>query len=301
MDDAYLALFGNPTPDQDEENDIFKALEAIPKVSSAEKTDNFMSMLGTHWGIESGLFTGGIDNVNAPAPSSEGNGTLELEPLGDVDLPDVPDALKDLRGSVEDDDIVLPEILVSNVVCGGNVNCQLNLQHCNTNLKNSSMDRSSFPALFVRLKNVTLLLFSTGKVLATGGKTFEDSHTAISRLVVTLKKLKYGASMGPVTVENIVSKVVMGFPISLSDLAAHPLHKRYCVVQGKNFHCVNYWIEVIQPRITVRIFSNGVILFQSAKSLQSLRRAVQLMVPVFYQFKRPHREPVDPATLMKHF
>lgn len=55
----------------------------------------------------------------------------------------------------------MPEVILHNVVCRGDVHCKLNLEHCNTCLQNSSLNKKRFPAVFVRAKNVTLLLFST--------------------------------------------------------------------------------------------------------------------------------------------
>ena len=123
-------------------------------------------------------------------------------------------------------------------------------------------------------------VFSNGKILATGSKTFEDGCKAVAQMVATLKKLGYQASMSPIIIVNLIAKIDMTFPIAIKQIIVDPYHKRYCVAQGGKFSCVNYRIKVIQPQMTVVFFPNGKVLFQSAKSLTSLREAVVLMVPV---------------------
>lgn len=134
-------------------------------------------------------------------------------------------------------------------------------------------------------------------------------------MVKTLKKLHYPARMGEVTIVNLVAKINMKFPIATTRIAHDALHKRYCVSQGKKFHCLNYRIKTIQPQITVRIFSNGCVLFQStecvfndflmsikgAKKLSELYDAVRLMVPVFHQYRRVQYQPIDPMDVFKYF
>jgi len=97
-----------------------------------------------------------------------------------------------------------------------------------------------------------------------------------------------------------VAKINLDFSIQLSKLVEDPYHKRYCQSQAGKFPCVNYKIKTLKPNITVRIFGNGAIGFQSADSLGVLHRAVELMMPVFYQFRLPQHEPVDPQTLLGH-
>lgn len=197
----------------------------------------------------------------------------------------------------------IPEVTVSNVVCQGSVNCSVDLHHCVNHLRNAELNRQNFPALFVRLKNpkVTLLLFSNGKLLATGGKSYEQDYRAMRQLTKSLQNIGYTkANLGPVTVQNLVAQLNLNFPIQLSKLVEDPLHKRYCHTQAGKFPCINYKIKTMKPNITVRIFGNGSIGFQSGNSLESLASAVKLMVPVFHQFRLPQYEPVDPKTLLGH-
>lgn len=193
-------------------------------------------------------------------------------------------------------DIPLPPILVSNVVCKGSVGCDIDLDHCQPRIKNCH--RQKFPALFIGMQHVRLLLFSTGRVLATGACTYEKNLEAFSKLVTALRMLGYNkAVLGPVSIENIVANFEMGHEIQISKLAADPYHARYCQTQDK-FPCINYRLVLIQPRVTLRIFSSGKVICQAAKSLEDVHGAVRYIIPVLYHFRQRRHDPVDPRTLV---
>jgi len=279
-------LFGSVFDDDD---DILAALDALPSIPCEDDTTTSHRLDGT----------GNHQDLD-----------VELEPMDDLsDLVNDPMFINcgvhtNSGGGGDDiEDVEVPEVVVSNVVCQGSVCCQLDLMHCSKRLKNSEYNRSSFPALFVRLRQpaVTLLIFTNGKLLATGGKTYEEDVQAMRRLVKCLHKIGYSdAKLGPVSVKNLVAKMNLDFSIQLSKLVEDPLHKRYCQSQAGKFPCVNYKIKTLKPNVTVRIFGNGAIGFQSADSLQLLHQAAKLMMPVFYQFRLPQYDPVDPRTLLAH-
>lgn len=215
---------------------------------------------------------------------------LDLDNVPDSDVTDINNILfgdgqnftKEFENMRHDiTEVEVPEIEVSNVVCKSCVGCRVDLVKCNRQLMNSAMHKK-FPALFIRLKNpdLSILLFTTGNVVITGARTYEDACVAVKRLVKSLQTLEYNASVNPVTIENFVAKVCMGFQVSISELQKDVLHKRYCDQQTGRFPCVNYRIFTIEPMITVRVFGNGIFLIQSAKSMETLRKSVELMVSV---------------------
>lgn len=255
------------------------------------------------------------ENVTAPSLETE-NGTvfsldtiLEEDVLGNnetlfSDAHIFRDDFINMQNDLRQVHVDIPEIDVSNVVCKSFVGCRINLKHCNQYMKNSSMHtHQKFPALFIRLKNpdLSILLFTTGNVVITGARLYEDACMAVQKLVGLLVKLHYNASVGQVKIENFVAKVCMGFPIKLSELQSCILHKRFCDQQNRKFPCINYRIYVIEPKVTVRIFGNGIFLIQSAKSMVTLHKSVELMVPVLHQFRNRTDIPVDAEKLLPLF
>lgn len=294
-----------------DEDDIQAALEALeqtaqPHHDGQADRDNSLTSAGNGANDEAIIFGDGwdldIDLENMDFQFDEGH-LEEDEVLKDpkwfLDLEKFENANQTYEGVTPK----IPHIEVSNVVCQSSVNCALDLPRCCKRLKNSTLNTKSFPALFIRLRdpNVTLLVFSNGKVLATGGKSYEEDFRALRRLVKSLHRLGYtDAKLDVVRVRNLVAKINLNFSIQLSKLVEDPLHRRYCQTQAGKFPCVNYKLKTLKPNITVRIFGNGAIGFQSANSLELLQQAVQIMMPVFHQFRLPQYEPVDPRTLLPH-
>lgn len=80
-----------------------------------------------------------------------------------------------------------PEFIVQNIVASGDLKTQfvdLDILAVNLGLENVEYEPESFPGLVYRLKELkmVLLLFSTGKVIITGGKNVQDCQRAMDAL-----------------------------------------------------------------------------------------------------------------------
>ena len=86
-----------------------------------------------------------------------------------------------------------PEITVQNIVATADLHSVLNLNAIavGLGLENIEYEPEQFPGLVYRLSDprVVLLLFSSGKLVITGGKKPEDPVNAVDRLVKELKIL----------------------------------------------------------------------------------------------------------------
>jgi len=88
-----------------------------------------------------------------------------------------------------------PEIAVQNIVASADLHSGLNLNAIalGLGLENIEYEPEQFPGLVYRLSNpkVVILLFSSGKLVITGGKKPEDVVNAVDRLVEELKSLSF--------------------------------------------------------------------------------------------------------------
>jgi transcription initiation factor TFIID TATA-box-binding protein len=80
---------------------------------------------------------------------------------------------------------------MENIVASAKLKIKLNLNNIAFSLENTEYEPEQFPGLVYRMDNprVTFLLFGSGKVICTGGKTIEDVKRAVSKVDKRLKNL----------------------------------------------------------------------------------------------------------------
>ena len=84
-----------------------------------------------------------------------------------------------------------PEITVQNIVASSQLDATLNLNRIAFELVGTEYEPEQFPGLVYRLDEpeVVFLLFSSGNLVCTGGKTYEDVKEGIANMVEDLKEI----------------------------------------------------------------------------------------------------------------
>jgi transcription initiation factor TFIID TATA-box-binding protein len=99
-------------------------------------------------------------------------------------------ALRDLGIKVEEH----PEFKVQNIVASANLGKELNLGAIVVGLELEGMEYEPevFPGLVYRIKEPksAILIFSSGRLVITGGKTLEDSNKSVDVLLDKLHELE---------------------------------------------------------------------------------------------------------------
>jgi transcription initiation factor TFIID TATA-box-binding protein len=82
-------------------------------------------------------------------------------------------------------------VRMENIVASAKLKIKLNLNNIAFSLENTEYEPEQFPGLVYRMDNprVTFLLFGSGKVICTGGKTIADVKRAVSKVDKRLKNL----------------------------------------------------------------------------------------------------------------
>lgn len=83
-------------------------------------------------------------------------------------------------------------VQLENIVASAKLNRELNLNNIAFSLENTEYEPEQFPGLVYRMDNprVTFLLFGSGKIICTGGRSIEDVKKAVSKIDRRLKNLK---------------------------------------------------------------------------------------------------------------
>ncbi len=81
---------------------------------------------------------------------------------------------------------------LENIVASANLNRELNLDNIAFTLENTEYEPEQFPGLVYRIDDpkVTFLLFGSGKIICTGGRSIRDVEKAVAKLDKRLKQLK---------------------------------------------------------------------------------------------------------------
>lgn len=86
-----------------------------------------------------------------------------------------------------------PDVAITNMVCSYDMGKYINLNKVviTLNLENIEYEPEQFPGLVYRIKDpkIVVLLFSSGKIILTGGKTMEDVERGIAFLEQKLGKI----------------------------------------------------------------------------------------------------------------
>ena len=83
------------------------------------------------------------------------------------------------------------KVQLENIVASARLNRELNLNNIAFSVENTEYEPEQFPGLVYRMDDprVTFLLFGSGKVICTGGKSIEDVKRAVAKADKRLRNL----------------------------------------------------------------------------------------------------------------
>jgi len=83
-----------------------------------------------------------------------------------------------------------PEIKIQNIVASGDLHGEIDLERAQIELENTMYEPEQFPGLIYRMSDpkVVILLFASGKLVCTGGKSEEQVHEAVKKLHAILEE-----------------------------------------------------------------------------------------------------------------
>ncbi|MFQ5573928.1 MAG: TATA-box-binding protein [Nitrosopumilaceae archaeon] len=165
-----------------------------------------------------------------------------------------------------------PIISIENVVASATIDQKLDLDDVQKKFPDLEYRPDIFPGAVFRLKSpkTATLLFKTGKMVCTGGKSEEMTRKAVKTVVQKLRKggikIKKDAT---VTIQNIVASINLGGKISLEQAARTLPRSMY---EPEQFPGVIH--RMIDPKTVVLIFSSGKLVCTGGKTEKDVYRAV---------------------------
>jgi transcription initiation factor TFIID TATA-box-binding protein len=171
----------------------------------------------------------------------------------------------------------MKQIEIQNVVASSSLSSELNLRAIADKLDGAEYAPDEFPGLIYRLKKpkTAILLFHSGKVVCTGGKSEKDVHEAIRTVSRLIRTTGQKVTSRPVIeVQNIVSTADLESEINLNSIAL-TLGLDRVEYEPEQFPGLVYRID--QPRVVVLLFGSGKLVLTGARKPSDAQRAAELV------------------------
>ena len=182
------------------------------------------------------------------------------------------DISKDTDKMTEKEIIEDAEIKVQNIVVSANTHTKFSLEMLAANLHEAEYEPESFPGLVYRVKDpkASTLIFTTGKIICSGSKSFDDAKKAIKKTVQAFRDLGIKVE-GKTDVEivNIVASANLKDKLDLNKIV---FELGECEYEPEQFPGLVYRLG--EPKVVFLIFNSGKIVCTGAKSVDIVERSI---------------------------
>ncbi|MGI0128584.1 MAG: TATA-box-binding protein [Thermoplasmata archaeon] len=171
--------------------------------------------------------------------------------------------------------VYLVRIRIENVVASTSLGDKLDLQLIALGLDGAEYEPEQFPGLIYRLKQpkTAILLFRSGKVVCTGGKSMNQVEESIRTVAAQIKKGGQKINMHPkIEVQNIVASSDLESEINLNAIAITLGLDRveYEPEQFPGLVC-----RIDEPKVVILLFGSGKLVCTGARKPSDVAVAVK--------------------------
>jgi transcription initiation factor TFIID TATA-box-binding protein len=166
------------------------------------------------------------------------------------------------------------DIKVQNIVASVVTNETFDLNMISKNLVGSEYSPQKFPGLIYRLKDpkIAILVFTSGKLIVTGAKTFENVYEAVDKFRRNLKKIGVNVQKDPkIEIHNIVATSDLHGEVNLSQVAI-TLGMECVEYEPEQFPGLVY--RVRDPKAVALIFKTGKVVCTGTKNVEEIEIAL---------------------------
>ncbi len=166
-------------------------------------------------------------------------------------------------------------VKIENVVATSSMEAKLDLKEISRVLDGSEYDPEIFPGLVYRMTSpkTSILLFGSGKVVCTGGKTVDDAKAGINKVKEQLQDNGIEtAEELEVTVQNLVATCDIGAVLDLN-MTAISLGLERVEYEPEQFPGLVYRVK--DSCAVLLLFCSGKIVCTGGKNIKDLEDAVE--------------------------
>jgi transcription initiation factor TFIID TATA-box-binding protein len=168
----------------------------------------------------------------------------------------------------------MTRVRIENVVASTSLGTELDLPSIALALDGAEYEPVQFPGLIYRMKDpkTAILLFHSGKVVCTGGKSWKQVDDSIRAVSALIRKGGQQVIRNPkIEIQNIVATSNLGSEIDLNMIAV-TLGLDRVEYEPEQFPGLVYRLE--EPRVVVLLFGSGKLVCTGARRPKDLELAV---------------------------
>ncbi len=163
---------------------------------------------------------------------------------------------------------------IENVVASSSMGKELDLDEVSRALEESEYDPDKFPGLVYRISEpkTAILLFTSGKVVCTGGQTVDDAKTSVNKMKKLLNDNGIETAENvETTVQNIVASYELGIDLNLNSVAI-TLGLERVEYEPEQFPGLVYRLR--DSPVVLLLFGSGKMVCTGGKVIGDLEEAV---------------------------
>ncbi len=168
-----------------------------------------------------------------------------------------------------------PKFKIENVVATVEVTAKIDLNLLVRKQKDAEYNPEQFPGLKLRIKKpkVTILVFSTGKMVITGLRRATEAEAAVEKVINVIRRVGITVAGKPkITIQNIVASGDLHSRIDL-DLAQMTLER--CLYEPEVFPGLIYRMKT--PKAVFLLFSSGRIVCAGTNKESITKKSIYLL------------------------
>jgi transcription initiation factor TFIID TATA-box-binding protein len=166
---------------------------------------------------------------------------------------------------------------IENIVASGVVAESIDLAEFSEKTENCELNKKRFPGAVYRIPDpkIACLIFSSGKIVLTGIRNQQALAKGLAIVIESLKKVGVVTLKEPrVVITNMVCSYNLGKYININKLSV-TLNLENIEYEPEQFPGLVYRIK--DPRIVVLIFSSGKIILTGGKTLEDVKKGLDLL------------------------
>jgi len=167
-------------------------------------------------------------------------------------------------------------IKVENIVASASFGIKIPLEEIVKNLEGTEYEPEQFPGLVYRVKDpkTAMLIFSSGKIVCTGGRSVSDVRKAVAKVAKMLETLKLNIPKKyNIQVENIVASAQLPGRLDLDKIAFELENTEY---EPDQFPGLVYRIK--QPKAALLLFSSGKVICTGVRKVEDVQNSMDYLL-----------------------